>query len=95
MVNLMHFDVFLKASAAEDDFLLDGNYILNPNDPEYWYDSTPRNALTFAVMGVDGVHDAIKTSDGCVRDDSPVVFVDPMDSKDVLVRAPIVFRVPC
>jgi hypothetical protein len=43
--------------------------------------------VTFAAMGVDGVHYAILKIDGQVRDDSPVVHVSPMDSDDITVMA--------
>ena len=67
--------------------LLSGDYVLCPPSDDYGYQSTPRNALTFAEMAVDGVHYAILTIDGVVRDDSPVVQVSPMDSNDVIVLA--------
>src|SRR5262249_59563338 len=87
-IHAMDFDIFLKAAAAADGFLLDGDSVVVPPDPDYGYNSTPRNALTFAVVGCDGVHYAILTFDGKARHDSPVVQVSPMDPKDVLVLAP-------
>ena len=82
-----HFDIFMEAYAAVDERErhLGGDVILCPPDPDYGYDSTPANAFTFAAMGVDGVHWSILTIDGRVRDDSPIVYVSPMDSDDVIV----------
>jgi hypothetical protein len=84
-----HFQAFMNAYATLDkrSRLLAGDYVLCPPSEDYGYQNTPRNALTFAEMGVDGVHYAILTIDGVVRDDSPVVQVSPMDSNDVIVLA--------
>lgn len=53
--------------------------LVNPPDPTFGYDATPLNALTFARMGVDGVHYAVLTQEGAVAEDSPIVEVSPMD----------------
>jgi hypothetical protein len=84
-----HFDAFMDAFAAMDAHsrLLGGDEVLCPPRSDVDYQSTPRNALTFGWMGVDGVHYAILKLDGAVRDDSPVVQVSPMDSEDVTVLA--------
>lgn len=54
-------------------------YLVFPPNPNSIYEATPRNALTFGQMGVDGVHYAILTIEGAVRDDSPVIQIGPMD----------------
>jgi len=84
-----HFEIFTRAFAALDEHsrVLNGDHILCPPSEDSGYQSTPKNALTFAVMGVDGVHWAILKRDGVVRDDSPVVQVSPMDPDDVTVLA--------
>jgi len=84
-----HFQTFIDAFAALDkrSRIFDGSDILCPPSDDYGYQNTPKNALTFASMGVDGVHYAILKLDGALRDDSPVVQVSPMDSDDVIVLA--------
>jgi hypothetical protein len=86
---MTHFDLFIRAFAVLDECsrVLDGDYILCPPSEDYGYQSTPKNALTFASMGVDGVHYAILMRDGVARNDSPVVQVSPMDSDDITVLA--------
>jgi hypothetical protein len=56
-----------------------------PPHSDYGYESTPRNALTFGDMGVDGVHYAILKIDGAVTDESPVIHVGPMDFSEPYV----------
>ena len=89
-----HFETFIDAFAAltEPSRVLDGDTILCPASEDYGYQSTPKNALTFASMGVDGVHYAILKRDGAVRDDSPIAQVSPMDSDDVTVVAESLLR---
>ena len=84
-----HFDTFINAFDALDPTsrVPDGDEIVYPPNTEVDYESTPRNAVTFAWMGVDGVHYAILKVGGVVRDDSLVVQVSPMDSDDVTVLA--------
>src|SRR5438105_551065 len=84
-----HFQTFIDAFAAVDQRsrLLAGDDVLCPPSEDFGYQSTPKNAVTFASMGVDGVHYAILKLDGQVRDDSPVVHVSPMDSNDLTVMA--------
>jgi hypothetical protein len=72
---------------AEPLRILDGDNVHCPPSEDYGYQSTPKNALTFASMGVDGVHYAILKRAGTVRNDSPVIQVSPMDSDDVIVLA--------
>jgi hypothetical protein len=86
---LTHFDIFMKAFAAIDERsrVLDGDSILCPPSEDYGYQSTPKNALTFSSMGVDGVHHVILKRDGAVEDNSPVLQVSPMDSDDITVLA--------
>lgn len=81
------FDTFLRAVAAADDRenILDGDSILDRPNPDYGYDATPRNALTFATMGVDGVRYAVLTTNGVVSDDSPVSHIGPMDVSEPYV----------
>lgn len=84
-----YFQTFLNAFASVEmrSRLLDGDQILCPPSEDFGYQSTPVNAVTFASMGVDGVHYAILKIDDQVRDDSPVVQVSPMDSDDITILA--------
>ena len=84
-----YFKTFISAFAALPKQLrkLDGSLVICPPSADFGYSCTPKNALTFCSMGVDGVHYAILKIDGQVADDSPVVMVSPMDSDDVLVLA--------
>ncbi len=56
--NPTYFETFLQAveATSERDGILGSDYIVYPPNPDYGYDATPRNAVTFAAMGVDGVH---------------------------------------
>lgn len=76
-----YFQTFLLALEGYPDKrgILGDEWIIFPPDPNYGYECTPRNALTFGAMGVDGVHYAILTIDCAVRDDSPVIQIGPMD----------------
>jgi len=80
-----HFETYLHALDACPDpqGILGDEWVLHPPDPDYGYESTPRNALTFGVMGVDGVHYAVLKTKGVVEDDSPVIQVCPMDFSDL------------
>ena len=84
-----HFQTFIDAFAAVEQRsrLLAGDDVLWPPSEDFGYQSTPKNAVTFASMGVDGIHYAILKIDGQVRDDSPIVHVSPMDSDDITVMA--------
>ena len=84
-----YFQTFIDAfdAVAQKSRRLGGDDILCPPSEDFGYQSTPKNALTFSSMGVDGVHYAILRFKGQVRDDSPVIHVSPMDSDDVIVLA--------
>lgn len=85
------FELFLRAVVECDaaSELLDGDTVVVPPELDLSYDSTPRNAMTFSRMWVDGVHSAILLLDGRVTDESPVVHVSPMDApEDVVILAP-------
>jgi hypothetical protein len=76
-----YFDTFVRAVEKTRDRhgVLGDDELVFPPHPDYAYESTPRNALTFGAMGVDGVHYAILKIDGAVTDESPVIHVGPMD----------------
>lgn len=76
-----YFKTYLQALDAcpDRDGVLGDECVIHPPDPDYGYESTPRNAITFGCMGADGVHYAVLTIDGMVIDESPVVQVSPMD----------------
>ena len=76
-----HFETYLRAldSCPDRDGVLDEEFVIHPPSPDYGYDSTPRNAIIFGCMGVDGVHYAVLAISGVVSDESPVVQVCPMD----------------
>ena len=84
-----YFDTFVRA--VENTPMRDRRGVLGddelvfPPKPDYGYDATPRNALTFGAMGVDGVHYAILKVDGEVSDESPVIHVGPMDFSEPYV----------
>jgi hypothetical protein len=81
------FTTFLGAfgQVEEASRSLDGNQILCPPVADFGYDATPRNTLTFAALGADGVHWAIWNRDGVVRDDSPVLYVSPMEDEWIVM----------
>jgi hypothetical protein len=76
-----HFETYLRALDAclDRNGVLGEEYLLHPPNPDYGYENTPRNAITFGCMGVDGVHYAVLEIGGVVTDESPVVQVCPMD----------------
>ena len=78
-----YFDTFVRAventPARERRGVLGDNELVLPPRSDYGYEATPRNALTFGTMGVDGVHYVILNIDGKVIDESPVIHVGPMD----------------
>jgi hypothetical protein len=78
---MIMFELFVRAvaQAADRRGVLGEDEIVFPPEPDFGYESTPRNALTFGAMGVDGVHFAILKIDGAVTDESPVIHVSPMD----------------
>lgn len=84
-----HFETYLQALdvCGDPQGVLDKEFVLHPPNPDYPYDATPRNALTFGVMGVDGVHYAILKVNGILDDNSPVIQICPMDSDTYHVLA--------
>ena len=83
------FETFTAALARCKDRrrLFGGDEAVFPPSENFGYDCTPRNAVTFAQMGVDGVHYAVLKLAGVVRDQSPVIQVSPMDDPPVAVLA--------
>ena len=83
------FETFTAALARCKDRrrLFGGDEAVFPPSEDFGYDCTPRNAVTFAQMGVDGVHYAVLKLAGVVRDQSPVIQVSPMDDPAVSVLA--------
>ena len=83
------FETFTAALARSKDRrgIFGGDEAVFPPSENVGYDSTPRNAVTFAQMGVDGVHYAVLKLAGVVRDQSPVIQVSPMDDPPVAVVA--------
>ena len=75
------FDTFLNAlSSAEnvDGVLGDEGLEYPPSENvDYW--ATPKNAVVFGWMGVDGVHYAILKIEDQIRETSPVIQIGPMD----------------
>src|SRR4026209_2656646 len=87
MMEATYFDTFLRAleNASDHDGVLGEDYLVFPPTPDYGYEATPRNALVFGAMGVDGVHYAILRIDGEITDESPVIHVGPMDFSEPYV----------
>lgn len=79
-----YFHVYLAAldAAASLDRVLGDETPIHPPAEDYGYSSTPRNALTFAKMGVDGVHYSVLAINGRVSNESPVIQVSPGDFGD-------------
>jgi hypothetical protein len=77
------FETFLAAidrlPPSERHAVLGDEHIIYPPDEQLGYESTPRDAVAFGSMGVDGVHYLILKLDGEIRNDSPVVQFSPMD----------------
>ena len=82
-----YFQTFIEAFAAVEQRsrLLDDDYVLCPPSSDFGYHCTPLNAVTFAQMGVDGVHYALLKIEGQVHDNSPVIRVSPMDFDDDII----------
>ncbi len=80
-----YFQTYLNAldACTDPQGVLGEEWVIHPPNPDHGYDSTPRNALTFGAMGVDGVHYAILTIDRAVQDYSPIIQVCPMDFSDL------------
>lgn len=79
-----HFDTFVRSIGACRDRwgVLGDEGLVYPPREDYGYDATPRNAVTFGAMGVDGVHYAVLRIGGVIDDNSPVIQVAPMDFSD-------------
>jgi hypothetical protein len=75
------FDIFLNSLARANSLegVLGEDNVIYPLDEEFDYSATPLNAVVFGSMGVDGVHYAILTIDGEIREESPVIVIRPMD----------------
>jgi hypothetical protein len=85
------FDTFVDAVSNSSDRkgILGGDFLVVPPKEEfaaYWCE--PTNVLTFASMGVDGVHYAIVKIDSSIEEDSPVIHISPMDGDPYCVLAP-------
>ena len=80
------FDLFARATLRAADpsaFWGRDRFLLPPDDSDYRsYGPSPKNALPFLSMCVDGVHWTLLAVDGAVREDSPVIRVSPMDFSD-------------
>jgi hypothetical protein len=83
--NVSYFETYLYAldACSERQGTLGDEWVMHPPDPDYGYQATPKNAITFGVMGCDGVHYVVLTIGGAVTDESPVVQVCPMDFSDL------------
>ena len=55
---------------------------LPPGTDQFDYWCTPKSAIIFACMGVDGVHYAILPGPDGVTEASPVLHISPMDSDE-------------
>lgn len=88
-MNATYFDTFLRAventPLGDRHGILGDDELVFPPHPDFGYQATPRNALTFGAMGVDGVHYAILKIDGEVTDESPVIHIGPMDFSEPYV----------
>ncbi len=54
-------------------------------DPDYKYDSTPKNSETFATTGGDGVHYSLLTNDIGLADKKVVIMTVPMMDKNIIL----------
>ncbi|MEX2216200.1 MAG: hypothetical protein WD768_18965 [Phycisphaeraceae bacterium] len=84
-MNETHFEIYLRAldACVDPQGVLGDERVVHPPTPDFGYESTPANGLTFGSMGVDGVHYVILKLNGFVVNDSPVIEVSPMDFSDV------------
>jgi hypothetical protein len=75
------FDIYLMALSLADTHngVLGKEYVEYPPSEDYGYGATPRNAVVFGKMGVDGVHYAILKIGDQVCENSPVIQIDPME----------------
>jgi hypothetical protein len=79
------FEIFINAimrlPEKQRDFVLDNVYLcLPPGKSDFQYWCTPKSAVTFATLGIDGVHYAILELNGLLCENSPVFQIDPTDS---------------
>ena len=76
-----HFDVFVSAvmDCPDRAGILGEGAVVYPPRPDFGYELTPKNALTFGEKGENGIHYAILRINGVIREDSPVIHVSPMD----------------
>jgi hypothetical protein len=84
-MGVTYFETYLRAldACADVQGVLGEEWVIHPPNPDYGYESTPRNALTFGCMGVDGVHYAILSLEDGITDESPVIQICPMDFSDL------------
>src|SRR5262249_44399236 len=84
-MGVTYFGTYLRAldACADVQGVLGDEWVIHLPNPDYGYESTPRNALTFGCMGVDGVHYAILAIDDGIMDESPVIQICPMDFSDL------------
>jgi hypothetical protein len=82
-----HFSAFVHATRglSRRVRVLGDESLVAPPNPDFGYDSTPLNAVTFAQMGVDGVHYALLSEDGDLCNEAPVVQISPMDFEQPVV----------
>ena len=82
--NETYFATFVRSleRAGDRNGILGSDRVVFPPSLDFRYAATPRNAVTFADMGCDGVHYAILAIDGVIVDQSPVIHVSPMDTGD-------------
>lgn len=77
------FETFVIAIGRLDEdgrrTVLGDEYVLYPPDEDLDYSTTPKGAVAFGTMGVDGVHYIILKLEGEIRDESPVIHFSPMD----------------
>jgi hypothetical protein len=66
--------------------------VVYPPVGDLGYESTPKGALAFGAMGVDGIHYLILKQDGKVTDSSPVIYFSPMDFSNPYVLLGHSFR---
>jgi hypothetical protein len=82
-----HFQIFLDAieKCSNREGILGEEDLVFPPTVDSLYAATPRNAVTFGQMGVDGVHFTILRVDGEIDNNSPVIQVGPMDFSEPYV----------
>ncbi|MBS0262425.1 MAG: hypothetical protein JSS02_10785, partial [Planctomycetes bacterium] len=71
------FEIFVAAmgrlSISDRRTVLGDENLIYPPNEQLGYESTPRDAVAFGSMGVDGVHYLILKLDGKICDHSPVI----------------------